>query len=101
MVGQSARIQFNDHLNLLLQSMGLEQYMVVLLVHHLLLFVLDLSTKKQNAFKKRQKLQQGRLHQAMPCLARGNRAVSGSGSYCRYKKCPGLKMKKKITRGGL
>jgi hypothetical protein len=53
--------------------------------------------KKQHAFKKRQKLQPGRVHQPMPCLVRGKGDVSGSGSYCRYKKCPGLKMKKKIT----
>jgi hypothetical protein len=31
----------------------------------------------------------------MPCLVGGKRDVSGSGSYCRYKKCPGLKVKKK------
>jgi hypothetical protein len=33
MVGQSARIQVNDHSNLLLQPMGLEQFIPVLLVH--------------------------------------------------------------------
>jgi hypothetical protein len=54
--------------------------------------------KKQHAFKRRQKLQPGRVHQPMPCLVRGKSNVSGSGSYCKYKKCPGLKMKKKITR---
>ena len=34
----------------------------------------------------------------MPCLVRGKGHVSGSGSYCRYKKCPGLKVKKKTSR---
>jgi len=35
--------------------MGLEQYMVVLLVHHLLLFVLDLSTKNNMHLRKGRK----------------------------------------------
>jgi hypothetical protein len=56
MVAQSVRIQFNDHSNLILQPMGLEQYMVILLVCHLLLFVLELSTITTYTFKKRQKL---------------------------------------------
>jgi hypothetical protein len=42
-VGQSTRIQFDNHELLLQQPMVLEQYMLVLLVHHLLLFVLELS----------------------------------------------------------
>jgi hypothetical protein len=50
------------------------------------------------AFKKRQKLQPDRVHQPMPCLVRGKGDVSGSGSYCPYKKCPGLKVKKKTSR---
>jgi hypothetical protein len=54
--------------------------------------------KKQHAFKKKQRLQPDRVHQPMPCLVRGKGDVSGNGSYCRFKKCPGLKMKKKITR---
>jgi hypothetical protein len=54
--------------------------------------------RKQHAFKKRQRLQPERVHQPMPCLVRGKGDVSGSGSYCRFKICPGLKMKKKITR---
>jgi hypothetical protein len=54
--------------------------------------------KKQHAFKKRQKIQPERVHQSMPCLVRGKSNVSGSGNYCRYKKCPGLRVKKKKTR---
>ena len=54
--------------------------------------------KKQEAFRKRQRLQPDRVHQPMPCLVRGNGKISGSGNYCRFKKCPGLKIKKKTTR---
>jgi hypothetical protein len=54
--------------------------------------------KNQHAFKKRQKLQPERVHQPMPCLVRGKGHVSGSGSYCRYKRFPGLKVKKKTSR---
>jgi hypothetical protein len=34
----------------------------------------------------------------MPCLVRGKGKKSGSGNHCRYKKCPGLKIKKQTIR---
>jgi hypothetical protein len=52
----------------------------------------------RNPVKRRQKLQPGRVHQPMPCLVRGKSNDSGSGNYCRYKKCPGLRVKKRKTR---
>jgi hypothetical protein len=54
--------------------------------------------KIQHACKKRQKQQPGRVHQPVPCLVRGKSNVSGSGNYCKYKKCPGLKVKKRTSR---
>ena len=55
--------------------------------------------KKQQAFKKRQKLQPDRVHQPMPCLVRSkDNDKPGSGPYCKYEKCPGLKSKAKVKR---
>jgi hypothetical protein len=34
----------------------------------------------------------------MPCLIRGKGKRSRSGNHCRYKKCPGLKIKRKTIR---
>jgi hypothetical protein len=74
MVGQSTRIQVDNHLILLLQQpMELAQYMSIHLVHRL-------------------------LHQPIPCLVRRKGDVSRRRSYCWFKKCAGLKIKKKIIR---
>ena len=55
--------------------------------------------KKQQAFKKRQKLQPDRVHQPMPCLVRSkDNDKPGSGPYCKYEKCPGFKSKAKVKR---
>ena len=41
--------------------------------------------KKQQAFKKRQKLQPDRVHQPMTCLVRSkDNDKPGSGPYCKY-----------------
>jgi hypothetical protein len=50
-VGQSARIQFDNHGLLLREPMVLEQDMLVPLVHHLLLFVLELSTNNNKLLR--------------------------------------------------
>ena len=46
-----------------------------------------------------QKIQPDRVHQPMPCLVRSKDPdKAGSGPYCRYNKCPGLKSKAKTKR---
>jgi hypothetical protein len=48
--------------------------------------------KQQVAFKRRKKQHTWRSHQSVPNL------VTGSGPRCRYKKCPGLNIKKQSIR---
>jgi hypothetical protein len=53
---------------------------------------------KEIRFNRRKRDYVSRAHQPMPMLVRGTGEKSGSGSVCVYKKCPGLNIKKKITR---
>jgi hypothetical protein len=46
--------------------------------------------KQQQAFKKRKRLQPGRVHQPIPCIVRGKSNTSGSGVRCMYSKCRDL-----------
>ena len=47
--------------------------------------------KQQEAFNRKKKQQPGRRHQSVAMIVKSN-------SYCQYKKCPGLEIKKKPRR---
>ena len=50
-------------------------------------------------FNKRKRDYISRVHQPMPMLVRGSEEKnSGSGTYCQYKKCPGLNRQNKTKR---
>jgi hypothetical protein len=53
---------------------------------------------KEIRFNRRKRDYVSRVHQPMPMLVRGTGEKSGSGNYCRYKKCPGLNIKNKTIR---
>jgi hypothetical protein len=88
MVGQSARIQVDNHSDILQHPTGAVHTGTPCSLTS------DVSSrsklKRQHAFRKRQKLQPGQVHKPIPCLVRGKGDVSGRGSYCRFKKCPGV-----------
>jgi hypothetical protein len=54
---------------------------------------------KEIRFNKRNREYTSRVHQPMPMLVRGSEEKkNGSGTYCQYKKCPGLNRQNKTKR---